>query len=354
MSTVYESLKGVVHETLQRNKTLPTPKFAASEPPSDISMQEQTNLADEIDDVEKFIGEKITRLKAAAKQTETLLTQESERSQETISGLREKIAALESQARDAEEKLQNRDHELRQTQANADALTRQVSVLESNLAKARDDAAAETRRASQLMETSTQKLSALEDRIKELDASVRDKEATIQGLEQKLATINQDFATQLQDKEKLMANRDGELNDIKSQLQMLTRWLQEMPSVLKQTESPALPVEPPDGSHTVERANGTERRPLHRESKAAPSPAKAAVAANQIVAHTFFDLMIRELTLIKGPAAGAAVREKVAGLGESIDRFPRSRLAELLEVLSKDIINDDLKIAFRKWFVKHA
>ena len=355
MSSVYESLKGVVQDTLQRSKTIPPSKVAPLDGiESETVTDEHANLADEIDSIENFITEKISRLKSAAKQTESLLTQESERAQETITSLRERIASLEGQVGAAEEKLRSRSREFDELTAHTEALTKRVGELESSLAQAKDETAAETRRASQLMETSSQKLSALENRVKELDDLVQQKQSTIRDLEQKLASVNQELAVRLEEREKLTAARDAEMNDLKSQLSVFTRWLQEMPSITKQGEPPALPVEQQNGSAIVERTNGAERKPSLREGRTQAVAPKIVPPANQTVAPTFFDLMARELTLIKGPTAAAAIREKVTGLGESMDQFPRSRLAELLEALSKDIINDDLKIAFRKWFVKHA
>jgi hypothetical protein len=64
--------------------------------------------------------------------------------------------------------------------------------------------------------------------------------------------------------------------------------------------------------------------------------------------------MIQELALIIGPKARMIVREHVASLGESMDSFPKSRLAELLEILSKEIVDDPLRTSFRVWFVKHV
>src|SRR5690348_9303895 len=107
MSSVYESLKGVVHETLQRTKNTPPPRLEPlGELPPEVDPQEQASLAEEIDSIENFIAEKISRLKTAAKQSESLLNQESERAQETITKLRERVAFLEGQIGAAEEKLQ--------------------------------------------------------------------------------------------------------------------------------------------------------------------------------------------------------------------------------------------------------
>jgi hypothetical protein len=81
---------------------------------------------------------------------------------------------------------------------------------------------------------------------------------------------------------------------------------------------------------------------------------KQTNVAQQIVSPDFFDLMSQEFTLIKGSQAPMIVREHVAALGESMEKFPKSRLAELLELLSKEIEKEPLRIGFRKWFVKHV
>jgi hypothetical protein len=64
--------------------------------------------------------------------------------------------------------------------------------------------------------------------------------------------------------------------------------------------------------------------------------------------------MSQELTSIIGHQAPMSVRKHVAALGESMEKFPKSRLAELLEILSKEIVNEPLRTSFRMWFVKHA
>jgi hypothetical protein len=78
------------------------------------------------------------------------------------------------------------------------------------------------------------------------------------------------------------------------------------------------------------------------------------LTADEIVPPIFFDLIAQELVSIKGAMSSTIVRERVAALGESTEKFPRSRLPALLEDLSEGIVNRNVKIAFRKWFVKHA
>ena len=74
---------------------------------------------------------------------------------------------------------------------------------------------------------------------------------------------------------------------------------------------------------------------------------------DETVPPIFFDLIAQELVSIKGAISSMIVRDRVAALGESPENFPRSRLPALLEVLSEEIVNRNVKIAFRKWFVAH-
>jgi hypothetical protein len=63
MSKVYESLRDVVHETLQRSKNNPIP-FAR------VKHNDASSLNDEIADLEKIIVQKMSGLKTAVKHGE--------------------------------------------------------------------------------------------------------------------------------------------------------------------------------------------------------------------------------------------------------------------------------------------
>jgi len=162
----------------------------------------------------------------------------------------------------------------------------------------------------------------------------------------------------LRNKEKLLAGRDAEINDLKSKMQVLTGKMQEMSSFLKQAEALAT-VEGQNSSTLAasEPLNGVEEKPAASPFMVKVPPVtsnKQTNAAQQTVSPDFFDLMSQELTVIKGSQATMIVREHVAVCGESIEKFPKARLAELLETLSKEVKNEPLRIGFRMWFVKHA
>jgi hypothetical protein len=53
-----------------------------------------------------------------------------------------------------------------------------------------------------------------------------------------------------------------------------------------------------------------------------------------------------------GPLAPAIVHYDVVALGESMEKFPRQRLAELLEKVTNEITDEALKRTFRERFIR--
>ena len=372
MGKVYESLKEVVK--LQRNKNDPI-ALAGVKHTHTLSLDEE---------IQQLV-QRISGLKTAVKHREEEIKKET---QQVIQTLSEDFAMLETKLKDAEETvrgkesvsqkleerltgeihalqnelntekeiLQSRDHEIKDLKSNVDVLMKQVTELEKAINQAKAEAATEANRTEQHTERLNTKIAELEAQIRDEKEIVRGKEATIKALEANLATEIQDFENQLRNKEKLLAGRDGEINNLKSKLQVLTGKIQEMTSFLKQAEALATVEEQNSSTLTAsEPRNGVKEKP-------ADSPFKVKVpsvtsneqtnVAQQTVSPNFFDLISQELTAIIGPQAPVIVRERVAALGESMEKFPKTRLAGLLEILSQDIVNEPLRIGFRKWFVK--
>jgi myosin heavy subunit len=374
MGKVYESLKEVVK--LQRSKNDPVALAG-------VKHTHASSLDEEINELEQ----KISRLQVAVKHHEEAIRKEA---QQVIQTLSEDFAMLETKLRDAEEivrskesesqkmeesltakvhglqnelntekeTLQSRDNEIKDLKSNVDSLVKQVTALEIAIKQAKAEAATEANRTQQLAESSNTKIAALEAQSRDIKEIVRSKESTINGLEQNLTAKILDFETQLRNREKLLAGRDTEINDLKSKLQVLTGKIKEMSSFLKQAEALAFVEE--QNSRTLaasEPLNGIEEKPVGSpfevEVPAVTSNERTNVA-QQTVSPDFFDLMSQELAVIKGHQAPMIVRKHVVTLGESMEKFPKSRLAELLETLSKEIKNEPLRIGFRMWFVKHA
>ena len=374
MGKVYESLKEVVK--LQRSKNDPVSLPG-------VKHTHASSLDEKINEVEQ----KISGLKVAVKNREEEIRKET---QQVIQTLSEDFAILETKLRDAEETarrkesvsqkmeesltakihalqnelnteketLHSRDNEINDLKSNVDVLVKQVTELEIAIKQAKAEAAAEANRTEQLAESSNTKIAALETQIRDIKEIVRSKESTIKALEGNLTANILDFETQLRNREKLLAGRDTEINDLKSKLQVLTGKIQEMTSFLKQAEALATVEEQNSSTLTAsEPLNGVKEKPVGSafevEVPAATSNEQGNVA-QQTVSPDFFDLMSQELTALIGNQAPMSVRKHVTALGESMEKFPKSRLAELLEILSKEIVNEPLRIGFRMWFVKHA
>jgi chromosome segregation ATPase len=372
MAKVYESLKRVVK---QGSKNDPVALAEVKHTPT-------SNLGEEINE----LVERISGLRAAVKDHEEEIRKET---QQVIQTLREDFAILETRLKDAEETvrrkesasqkmeerltaeirvlqnelnteketLQSRDKEISDLKFNVDVLMKQGMDLEIGLKQAKAEAGTEANRAEQLTQCFNANIATLEAQIPDTKEIVLGKEATIEALEQNLATEIQDFEKDLSNKKKLLAGRDAEITDLKAKLQMITGKIQEMSSFLKQAEVLAT-AEPKNISTLAASEPLTEVEQKTTESPfrvqdAAVTSNEQSSAAQQTVWPHFFQYMVQELATIIGPEAPMIVRERVASLGESMDSFPKSRLAELLEILSKEIVNEPLRISFRKWFVKY-
>jgi hypothetical protein len=92
-----------------------------------------------------------------------------------------------------------------------------------------------------------------------------------------------------------------------------------------------------------------ERREAHSiEPIARGVTSKAIDTAQEPVSGKFFDRMTVALTHVLGPRASIIVRGHVAALGESMEEFPKARAAELVEIVSQELVDENLKIGFRE------
>jgi type II secretory pathway predicted ATPase ExeA len=70
---------------------------------------------------------------------------------------------------------------------------------------------------------------------------------------------------------------------------------------------------------------------------------KASGRAADQVSAGYIDYMINVLTDAMGPMASVILREQIAAMGESIDQFPRLRLADLIEETTREILSSSAK-----------
>ena len=78
-----------------------------------------------------------------------------------------------------------------------------------------------------------------------------------------------------------------------------------------------------------------------------------------MVSPEIFQRIINELvqvTNVMAPLASLLVHQRAKALGESVEKFPRTRLPELLEALAKEISDDDedRQIDFRQRLAQSA
>jgi hypothetical protein len=307
MSKGYESLKGVVQRSLRRSKANPLVMAR-------VERSTAATFNDEIDELGKIVVDSVGRLKAAMQEGEAVVAEESRHAEQVIESLRGDIALLEAKVKETEDTVRQKES------------------------------------ASQSMEKSlSAKIASLEGQLRETEKTVDEKASTLNALEQSLTTKIHDLESQLRKSQELLSGRDTQIGDLKSQLQTLTLGIKGMSSFFRQAEafaavesqgiSAVVPGEPPT-SEDEKRASSP--------FTAAAAPSNGNDAAREALPRDFFGRMTDELSEVLGPMAAVIVNDHVTSLGETVEKFPKARLTELLENISQEISDEERKISFRK------
>jgi chromosome segregation ATPase len=367
MGNVYESLK----VKLQRNKSdfsgLDSVKQINSSSLDEIIdglvqrakelkpaiKQREEEIKKETQQFTEFLNENIAILEAKLKDAEESVRRKESVRQEMEERLTSEIHGLQNDLNAEKETLQTRDQEIADLKSSTEVLVKQVTEFEIAMDQGKAEAAAEANRTEQLIEGVNAKVATLEAQLTDTMGIVRGKEAGITALEQKLAAQIQDSKSQLKTKDNLLADRDAEINHLSSKVQVLTGKIQKLSSLLKQAED--LTTVEAENISTVGASEPLEKKPAASAFNVKlPASNEQTSAAQQTVGPELFDLTRQQLAKIMGPQAEVILRDRVAALGETMDSFPKSRLYNLLEILSEDIENEPLRIGFRKWFVKQV
>ena len=72
------------------------------------------------------------------------------------------------------------------------------------------------------------------------------------------------------------------------------------------------------------------------------------------VSRGFFERMIAKLREFTGPMASYLVHDAIGALGESAEKFPKSRLNELAERISREILDESTRTSFLRWVATEA
>jgi len=371
---VYKSLKGAVQGTLQRSKT--NAVVLARVKGSDAS-----SFNDELERLEEIVGDRIRRWKAAVKEGEAIVAGEAQHAEQFIESLRTKISELEAKLREKEDtvrrkdsaskkieenftgkihdlqsevkkkekSLENQGNEVRNLASKMDAQVKQVTQLNQAIQQAKAEAASQAKRPELLAETSRARIIALEDQLKNTEQILRGKDSIIKKLEQDLTAKIQDLESQVTNKEKLLADRDRQVSDLKSQLKVLTDGIKQTSSVFRQAEA-LTPIATRSTALRAGQSKNEEGKSVKTQFKGTEVAFNKTDAPQETVSAEFFDHVTHELTRILGPLASMIVRYDVAALGESMEKFPKTRVTELINIVSNEISDDNVKISFRARF----
>ena len=232
-------------------------------------------------------------------------------------------------------------------------VTQNIERLKATIKQREETVKKEAQDAERVFAALRENITMLENKLEETVNTTRMKESASQKLEENLTGKIRGLEEELTKNQKTLQSRDAEINDLKSQLQLLARGVKEMSSFFKQAEALASLDQPSRKEVAKEPTNRVEEKPAGAELKGpVVVKSKAADTAQQKVPPDFFDRVTHELTQSIGPMAPMIIHDHVKALGESMEKFPNSRVRELLDILSKEILDVNGKARFRMYFAK--
>jgi general secretion pathway protein A len=111
----------------------------------------------------------------------------------------------------------------------------------------------------------------------------------------------------------------------------------------------------PRMNHKRTETTGGEIKKRDRLDDAVPAVREAeqvttSQVASQVasVSPQFFEYMIRTATAAMGPMAHLVLRDQICALGESREAFPQLKLKELVELVSREILNESMRVYFQE------
>jgi len=245
-------------------------------------------------------------------------------------------------------------------------VTQNIERLKATIKQREETVKKEAQDAERVFAALRENITMLENKLEETVNTTRMKESASQKLEENLTGKIRGLEEELTKNQKTLQSRDAEINDLKSQLQLLARGVKEMSSFFKQAEALASLDQPSRKEVAKEPTNRVEEKPAGAElkgpvvvkSKAADTAQQKVPSdffdrvTQQKVSPDFFDRVTHELTQSIGPMAPMIIHDHVKALGESMEKFPNSRVRELLDILSKEILDVNGKARFRMYFAK--
>src|SRR5262245_28282454 len=411
---VYQSVRGVVQGTLHRRK----PDIMVSIRAKD----DDGHLNDAMQELEKIFVDRIGGLKAAFSDNQAVVASKAQHAEQVIEDLKAKIATLEAKLRETEdalhrkdvtnqkmeeslsteirdlqsvvkqkeEALKSRDSEVNDLKSNRDVLAEQITRVELAIQQAKGEAANKAQHAEQVIDRKSVEKGTIEAKVREKEEELNRKDDDNK-MEESLSTEIRDLQSVVKQKEEALKSRDSEVNDLKSNRDVLAEQITRLELATQQAKGEAankaqhaeqvieglrakIATLQPQLTQTEQIVVGTDCTTtglgkdrdtqvinLNAELKSQTNGIKnvpgatpvVTNAARKLVSQDAFARMTIEfskLTNVMGSIASLIVRDHVRTLGESMKEFPQTRLAELVESLSREISDAKLKADFRKRF----
>ena len=95
------------------------------------------------------------------------------------------------------------------------------------------------------------------------------------------------------------------------------------------------------------RDEGSASKNRHLSSGHRPTIGIRDGTKTTVVCAQFFDYMTGIATAAMGPMAHLVLRDQIAALGESQDAFPRMKLRQLVDLVSREILNETMRDRFK-------
>ena len=307
MRNGYDSLLGIVQKTLQPNK--PNPMAIVS-----AKGKTESRLNNKLEELEKMVADSIGKLKAQVNEGAAAVASETQHAKQAIENLKANIALLDTKLRESEDTIRSKDAASRKTE-----------------------------------ETLTARVAALEAKLRETEEIVRGKDVKLRRLEENSAARIRDLESQVKTKDNLLVGRLTEVSDLKTRLEALKNGIKEMSSFFNQSEILAT-VEGQDNGAVIRKAesNTGQENPAATPFTGPTATSEVTDAALETVPPNFFNHMSRELSESFGPMASVIIHDHVVSLGESTGKFPNARVPELLEIISREIPDENVKNSFRE------
>jgi predicted nucleic acid-binding Zn-ribbon protein len=298
------------------------------------------SLNDALEELEKIFVDGIGRLKAAVSDDQAALASEAQRTEQVIEGLKTNIILLEAKLKETEDAAQRKD-------------------LASH--KMEESLSAEIRDLQSAVKKKEEALESRDSEVKDLKSKIDVLVGVIGGLKVKIAMLETQF-TQAEEIvggtdctiKRLDQDRDGQVTALNAELEPQTNGTREISSFSSKAESSAdIQAQAIGTIVAAEQLKTGEEKPVTAHVQAAGVTSVVTKAARETVSEHAFDRMIAEFSEhanVIESIASLIVRDHVRALGESMEEFPQTRLAELLKSLSGQIPDDKLKADFRQRF----